>query len=506
MLTTPPAILAQEETRPPAIVSFYAVNPVSPSVMQAEQGETSVRLGWQTLNVVDCCVNLEMLEANHWVSVYLKDPELFPTGLPLNGEVEVPLHHPKNFGPIIYRLSILDYTGKIYDERYLQVELAEETDKTPTILHFAVPTVATIASTTHFEAIVEWAVQNRQPFTNLEFVQILPNRIINVELPRETLWINSKGVGVVRPRYPQNGTQVQLEIRLVDIRSGEVLAQFPQTINAPTRPTASLPRPVSGGGLPSPTTTPFPPAPMPTTTPLVPTYAQLVYFNISPTPPINRTQPIQAEWHITNTSTVNLILLEYFTKTSNPYWAPVATYRGAGESMDRFTFTLPAFYENGTTTKFRLEVLGTDGYMYTFDSPEIALACYERWGSTPIVVEAWACPTTYPAITRPASFQSFEGGIVIKNHDTGHVYVLYHYEVAGRVGWQRFSQEPSAEALALLGNPTNELQEYVLQEQIFLSASSASYNTMYMTTPDGRSLSIILVTSFTDGPSWRWEE
>lgn len=62
---------------------------------------------------------------------------------------------------------------------------------------------------------VQWAAVNRPVFATLIFEQILPDgRVVNVELPRSTPWVNSSGTGIVAPQPVGNASEVVLRVRL----------------------------------------------------------------------------------------------------------------------------------------------------------------------------------------------------------------------------------------------------------------------------------------------------
>ncbi|MEM9953647.1 MAG: hypothetical protein AAF846_18710 [Chloroflexota bacterium] len=72
---------------------------------------------------------------------------------------------------------------------------------------------------------VSWNLVNRPANSNLEFVQVMPDgRIINVELPRDIAWVSSSGEGIVNLQPDEDGSGVSVQVRLVDLTTGDILA------------------------------------------------------------------------------------------------------------------------------------------------------------------------------------------------------------------------------------------------------------------------------------------
>lgn len=62
---------------------------------------------------------------------------------------------------------------------------------------------------------VQWTTVNRPVFATLIFEQILPDgRVVNVELPRSTPWVNSNDRGMVAPVAVGEASQIVLRVRL----------------------------------------------------------------------------------------------------------------------------------------------------------------------------------------------------------------------------------------------------------------------------------------------------
>ena len=71
---------------------------------------------------------------------------------------------------------------------------------------------------------VAWTVSDRPPNSNLRFDQIMPNgTIVNVELPRNDIFVASEGNGYVRLRNPGNVNQIVLIMSLYNTVNGVTL-------------------------------------------------------------------------------------------------------------------------------------------------------------------------------------------------------------------------------------------------------------------------------------------
>src|SRR5690606_5442300 len=80
---------------------------------------------------------------------------------------------------------------------------------------------------------VDWNITNRPPTANPVFEQLLPGgEAVNVELPREFLWVPSSGSGPVAPVAPETGNTIDLRMRVVDMVNGTVYAE--DTVSIPT--------------------------------------------------------------------------------------------------------------------------------------------------------------------------------------------------------------------------------------------------------------------------------
>jgi hypothetical protein len=241
-----PAANAQEN-RPPTIFLFES-DVTAVTVDQLEAGDVIATLKWHVAHVTEAHrLVLEVYQGYGWVRIDTGSDPLPPVGsLPLE------LAAPGNFTPVTYRLSIVDPDGRVLDQRTLVIpyDTAAMSENPPVIQSFSAgsPTIdaATMAEG-NVQMEVAWEVSNRWPLTNLVFEQVLgSDQVQNVELPRDTLWVPSKGTGVVAPVQPPEGNLIELRLRVMDVITADVYAEKRFTISIigtalPPEPAVSAP-------------------------------------------------------------------------------------------------------------------------------------------------------------------------------------------------------------------------------------------------------------------------
>ncbi len=191
---------------------------------ELESGEGTATLAWHIAHVADGQrVALHTYRGRAWVPIETPDP------LPPVGELTVPLAAPGNFGPLTFRISVVDRADAILDERAVIIPFSMEwlDALEPAIESFTTPVqslAASVLASGGARVEVTWAVRDRHPLTALTFSQVLTdNQSQNIELPREHLWVPSRGTGLVAPVLPASGNEVRLRLALVHVISGEVL-------------------------------------------------------------------------------------------------------------------------------------------------------------------------------------------------------------------------------------------------------------------------------------------
>ncbi|MCD4685149.1 MAG: hypothetical protein K8S97_04345, partial [Anaerolineae bacterium] len=239
---------------PPTIFLFTSDVP-SISVVDLEAGETVATLRWHIAHAGDeHTIRLYVYQDEAWSALSPADESLPPVG-----ELPVRVEHPRNFGPPTFRLMITDDSGETYGDRMLVIPYAEGTaDLTPVVFSFSALTQSVSAAELEYcnaRVEVSWVVQNRRPLTHLLFEQIIGDEVVNVELPRGSLWIPSEGVGVVAPVAPPEGSPdsstIRLRLRVIDVISADTVAELEMTVSITG--TTALP-PAGGDDQPPPAT------------------------------------------------------------------------------------------------------------------------------------------------------------------------------------------------------------------------------------------------------------
>jgi hypothetical protein len=217
------AALAQFEP-PPTIVNF-AADLDAITVSDAEAGQTSATLSWNTVGVSENYrILLEAYQLDGWVSLL----NAGDAPLPGVGTRVINVQHPLNFGPPTYRLLIVDESSAVLEQRILIIPYAE-TDSPATIDAFTSPDQSVdpeALSNGDARIAVAWEVSNRPATASITFEQVLADgTAVVVELPRQNLWIPSSGQGSVAPVEPGTGRVVRLRLRVVDLVTGAVYAE-----------------------------------------------------------------------------------------------------------------------------------------------------------------------------------------------------------------------------------------------------------------------------------------
>jgi hypothetical protein len=217
-------VSAQTSPFIPAIVQFES-DLASVPFADVEAGDATVTVSWYIVNVGQGqSLALDYWRQNGWISV-LNEGE----SLPPIGEREVTLQDPLSFAEPTFRLTLL--SGRtILDQQYLIIPYEEVDADTvePTIAEFSTTSTGVAATDlTRRNARIEvtWEVENRLPDTTLIFEQVLTeDQVVNVELPRPTLYVPSEGVGAVSPVTPLTEAAVRLRLSVVSVLDGTIYA------------------------------------------------------------------------------------------------------------------------------------------------------------------------------------------------------------------------------------------------------------------------------------------
>lgn len=227
--------------RPPTILAFAANTP-SISLPVVEQGEATITLAWRIADFDAILrVGIDQLVRGGWESILVEGETLLG-----DGTREVVIALSGDFAPPTYRLTVSNPSGETLTQFILVIPYEASAD-VPTIDSFTSETPALDSGALlqrNALARVAWSVSNRRPNTHIEFSQVLSAQdVIAVEPPRESLWLPSVGTLDLAPDVPLTEAVVRLQMRVVDVITGEVFD------------TAELTLPLSGAPLPIPALT-----------------------------------------------------------------------------------------------------------------------------------------------------------------------------------------------------------------------------------------------------------
>lgn len=254
--------VASAQTSPfiPAIVQFES-DLASVPFADVEAGDATVTVSWYIVNVGQGqSLALDYWRQNGWVSV-LNEGE----SLPPIGEREVTMLDPLSFAEPTFRLTLLSGRN-ILDQQYLMIPYDDAGEVEPAITAFTTTSTGVAAADlTRRNATIEvtWEVEDRLPDTTLIFEQVLTeDQVVNVELPRPTLYVASEGTGAVSPVTPLTEAAVRLRLSVVGVLDGTIYASeelvVPVTgeLNLPTlEPTPVIAPTFTPGGATAPEAT-----------------------------------------------------------------------------------------------------------------------------------------------------------------------------------------------------------------------------------------------------------
>jgi hypothetical protein len=134
--------------------------------------------------------------------------------------------HPLDFILPKYRLSVVDSSGAIVAQAFLELPYAPQTEL-PTIAMFLTINSAGAITMSQFDEPfqVQWRVENRWFHSNLVFEQILPDgTVLNAEIERPA-WQYAHKADYVQLVYPGDYADVVLRLRVVNLDDGSTLVQ-----------------------------------------------------------------------------------------------------------------------------------------------------------------------------------------------------------------------------------------------------------------------------------------
>lgn len=407
---------------PPTIVFFTADTPPTLTVADAELGQIEITLRWKTVNAgSDLQARLEVLSLNTWLSLTK------PDGVPFLPTDSFPTlyQHPLNFAPPTYRLSIVDAAGNLITQQFLTVPYTFDPNSPP-------PQIVAFSSDRQTLEIgeiqsgqarltVSWEIAGRWPHSNLVFQQILDDGSrVSIELPRENLWIPSKGQGVVAPVTPGLSSLIQVQLQVIDVRDDTVLdeaalllnissANNPNTAALTTPPPTDVPAPERQSQTSSTDQQIISERPEYTIEGTIPTVYRFAFV---PEPAVQG-ESIEIIWRVDGATSVAFdMVLPDGTRQNLMQAVP--------DAEGRFPVTLPAgtYYR----LKFIMQVTNPAGDVLDMEK-FITLKCEHTYVFEQ-KLPAMMCPDGAEQFVQ-GTFQEFEGGYLLRRADTDSIYVLY---------------------------------------------------------------------------------
>lgn len=277
-----PAAAQQGDSYLPTIFRF-TTDLDSVTLDELESGELETTLEWHVAHVADPYrLLVQAYQSRAWITLAGAEEVL-----PGVGSATVPVAHPNGFGPLTYRLVVVDAAGQIVDESVLVVPFAEPEETEPLVIESFTSTVQSVdvpglqAGTVRVP--VAWEVTGRQPLMHIAFSQTLPDgSTANIELPRANLWVPSSGQGAVAPVAVEGESEITLSLIVVDAISADVLDEATLTLAVVEGPPVVSPPTFTPTGQPAvPVVTMTPSAPVVTATSVpaaveVPAYGRLI--------------------------------------------------------------------------------------------------------------------------------------------------------------------------------------------------------------------------------------
>jgi len=397
----------QAQSLPPTVVSFSA-DVASITVDEAEAGQTTTTLSWETVGVSDGQrIVLQVYGRMGWQPLLGTEN----AALPATGTYVDRIQNYCGFCSPTYRIAIVDGQNRILDQQIAMIEWAEPPGA-PAITRFETGVqrieANSLAQRTA-RVTVFWEVTNRFPNSNLVFEQVLEDgTAVSVEQPRESLWVGSVGQGEVIPVLPQTENYVQLRLRLVNAGSGalydEAFITIP-LIGAVTVPVVpqSPPQPsilaATGEVI-------DPARPIPENLP-----PEVLSFFVTP-PEVERGGAVSVYWNVINARAVLVARL-------NAAGDPVEFYSNPALA-GTWLLSLPERYVDSAT--FYLLAAGADEQVI------------ERYATVRV-----QCPYTYffgeardagcprsGALEVSGAYQPFERGFMIWRGDTRQIFVFFN--------------------------------------------------------------------------------
>jgi len=230
---------------PPVVpeIEAFETDVVSVNADQLEAGNVLVPVSWSVLNrpANSNLVFEQILADGSVVNVELPRDNLI---VPSSGVgVVAPRVPGGDSNEIVLQMRFVDLgSSRIYGRRELRIGISE----TPVgnIRLFEIDDVADrarLAAGTE-RLTVRWDVNVRPTNSNIVFEQVLADgRIVNIELPRDFVIIESSGTGTVAPQLPgDGGDTITVQMRLVDLETNATITSAQSTVAIEDAPQATI--------------------------------------------------------------------------------------------------------------------------------------------------------------------------------------------------------------------------------------------------------------------------
>ncbi len=203
-------------------IDFYTADHLVVDYPAVEEGVEAVNMSWKGVNVSgENFMRMEAWVGEKWVLI----GEHFA---PEKSD-RIVVSHPLSFAHPLYRLTILNSSGEIIDERKLELSYAD-TETKPQIVQFIAPArggvAADVLKSGHVSVPVLWHVENRnynqQPV--IEQVSMPSGEVIAAPLSDLEVWLPREGEQNIR-LSPVDGDTIFLRLRVVDTTSNQTLIE-----------------------------------------------------------------------------------------------------------------------------------------------------------------------------------------------------------------------------------------------------------------------------------------
>lgn len=204
----------------PTIDSFTVDN-TALDYAEVERGIASANFSWQASGLRSG----DSMEMHAWVN---GDWALIGEGFEPIKTDSLVIAHPLSFELPRYRLSIVDSAGQRIAENILELHYAEAGNR-PFIQYFASRAYGFSSNVIrdNLGVVMHWSVSNRWYRSNIYFEQLMADgSVIQIAENTPDEWRRATDEGTLFPRFPGEGINVVLRLRVANIDTGETLASY----------------------------------------------------------------------------------------------------------------------------------------------------------------------------------------------------------------------------------------------------------------------------------------